>query len=86
MPITVKQLLAARAILEWTQEDLARRSDVSLPTIKRIELRKGEAKTETLAKLQRALEKGDDAGAIRFIAENGGGVGVRLKKRSRGKR
>lgn len=77
--ITVEQLKAARGILEWTQEDLADQSGVSTPTIKRIELRKGEAKAETMAKLRRALEKA----GVEFIPENGGGPGVRLKRKAK---
>jgi len=78
---TTEQLRGARAMLGITQAELARRSRVSLPTIKRLELGKGAlgAHASTLANLQRALE----AAGVDFIAEDGGGPGVRLKKRKR---
>ena len=61
-----------------TQAELAERSGVSLPTIKRLELRRGllPVRLATLLKLQRALE----AAGVEFIAGgNGGGPGLRLK-------
>ncbi len=64
-----------------TQAELAERSGVSLPTIKRLETGWGRlgVRLHTLQKLQRALE----AAGVEFIAENGGGAGVRLKNRAR---
>jgi hypothetical protein len=58
---------------------LAAASSVSLSTIKRLESKPGRmsAHGSTLAALQNAFE---DAG-IEFIDENGGGPGVRLRKR-----
>ena len=75
---------AARALLRWEQRDLADASSISLPTIKRLESKPGtlEAHTSTVAALTRALE---NAG-IEFIDENGGGPGVRLRKRQRPKK
>ncbi|WP_448150993.1 helix-turn-helix domain-containing protein [Labrys miyagiensis] len=72
------QLRAARALLGWSQDRLAEASGVSLPTIKRLEPGAGplSTKVETMDKLQRALET---AGVI-FVAENGEGAGVRLRK------
>jgi transcriptional regulator with XRE-family HTH domain len=65
-------------MLGWSQERLAVESGVSVPTIKRLEpgddpLR---VRLDTIEKLQRALES---AGVI-FVAENGEGPGVRLRK------
>lgn len=76
--LTSELIRAARALLRWEQRDLAEASSVSLPTIKRLESKRGivEAHGSTLAALKRALE---DAG-VEFIAENGGGAGVRLHK------
>ena len=70
---------AARALLRWEQRDLARASSVSLPTIKRLESRPGimAAHMSTVAALRKALE----ATGVEFIDENGGGPGVRLRKR-----
>lgn len=72
------QIRAARALLAWRQEDLAKASAVGLATIARIEQRDGlaMANMSTLLRIQRALE---EAG-VRFIAtDTHGGPGVRLK-------
>lgn len=76
--ITSEQVRAARALLRWKQNDLADVSEVSLPTIKRLEGMPGiiSANHLTLLAIERVLT---EAG-IEFIPENGGGVGVRLKK------
>jgi predicted transcriptional regulator len=76
--LTSELIRAARALLRWEQRDLAQESSVSLPTIKRLESKPGilGAHDSTVAALQRALE---NAG-IEFIAENGGGPGLRLGK------
>jgi transcriptional regulator with XRE-family HTH domain len=81
--ITVRQIKAARALLAWSQGDLAKASGISEPTVARLESVDGPigGRPDTSEKLQAALERA----GIEFIAENGGGAGVRLKKRS-GKR
>ncbi len=78
--ITIRQVKAARALLGWSQGDLAVRSGVSEPTIARLEAEDGVlgGRPETAGKILRALE-GD---GIEFIPENGGGLGVRLARRS----
>lgn len=78
--ITGAQLRAARALLQMDQKSLAELSNVSIATIKRLEPTVGPIKANkvTIEALRRALE----AAGIEFIAENGGGVGVRLAKRS----
>ena len=70
---------AARALLRWDQRDLEAASSVSLPTIKRLESKPGimAAHPATVLALRRAFE----TAGIEFIDENGGGSGVRLKKR-----
>jgi predicted transcriptional regulator len=77
--ISVRQLKAARSLLAWSQGDLAMSSGVSEPTIARLESEDGPigGRAETGEKLVAALQKA----GIEFIAENGGGAGVRLKKR-----
>jgi len=69
---------AARALLRWSQSDLAAKSAVSLPTVKRLESQSGDlgGRAETIAAIRAALE----AAGVEFIAENGGGAGVRLKR------
>ncbi|QDY69814.1 helix-turn-helix domain-containing protein [Qingshengfaniella alkalisoli] len=76
--VSVEQVKAARALLRWSQKDLAERSGVSLPTVKRLEAGTGPigGRDDTEAALRGALEA---AGAT-FIPENGGGAGARLKR------
>jgi transcriptional regulator with XRE-family HTH domain len=65
----------ARAALNLGVRDLAHAAKVSPTTISRVE--RGEALfPRTLAAIRSALE----AAGVEFIAENGGGPGVRLRK------
>jgi transcriptional regulator with XRE-family HTH domain len=81
-PITIEQLRAARALLGWSQSKLAQRAELSLPTVKRVEAGDGpRVSEEARLRLQGALE----LGGVEFIDENGGGPGVRLRKRQRPK-
>lgn len=73
---SIRQVKAARALLEWSQRDLAEHSGVSLPTIQRIEASGAPGSAQTMDKLKDALE----AAGIDFIPENGGGAGVRLRE------
>jgi predicted transcriptional regulator len=79
--ISIRQVKAARALLAWSQADLAEASGVSEPTIARLEAQDGPigGRPETGAALVAALEKA----GIEFIAENGGGAGVRMRRRGR---
>ncbi len=76
--LTSEQVRAARALLRLEQKDLAKDSGVSLPSIQRLETRPGPlaAQPRTVAAIRAALE----AAGVEFIAENGGGAGVRLRK------
>lgn len=78
MSISSEQIRAARALLRWEQKDLASASKVSLPSVKRLEGQPGvlAAQPRTVEALVGALE---NAGIV-FVAENGEGPGVRLKK------
>ena len=54
---TVEQLRAARALLGWSQTELASRAGLSLPTVKRVEGGFGpNVSDEARLKLQQALE------------------------------
>jgi transcriptional regulator with XRE-family HTH domain len=81
MPITPAQSRAARGLLGISQSTLAAQSDVSLRTIQHFESGRRQPIPLTADAIQRALE----VAGVEFIAENGGGSGVRLKKR-KGKR
>ncbi|MBS0641829.1 MAG: helix-turn-helix domain-containing protein [Proteobacteria bacterium] len=76
--VSVRQLKAARALLAWTQTDLATHSGVSDATIKRVEAKDGDigGRLETAEKIIATLE----AAGVKFLRETGGGQGVRLQK------
>jgi hypothetical protein len=77
------QIRAARALLRWSAADLARHTALGINTIRRAEVAE-EGTSLTLANdlaIRRALE----AAGVVFIDENGGGVGVRLRARIKGK-
>jgi transcriptional regulator with XRE-family HTH domain len=78
LAIAAEQLRAGRALLGWSQTKLAKRAGMSLPTVKRVETERGpRVSKEARVALRRALE----LGGVDFIDENGGGPGVRLRKR-----
>lgn len=75
--ISAKQIKAARVFLDLEQRHLAEISGLSLPTIQRMEKHGVERSSVANAqKVRAALE----AAGVEFIAENGGGPGVRLRK------
>ena len=75
------EIRAARALLGWSQSELAHRAGVGLATLQRIEQNEGILKGNfsTILKIERALE---EAG-IHFIEDDKGEIGVTLKKRTR---
>lgn len=75
--ILAHQLKAARTLARLDQQELADRSGLSVPTIKRMEAGDGPVRGnyESVAAVVAALE----AAGIDFITENGGGPGVRLR-------
>jgi transcriptional regulator with XRE-family HTH domain len=75
------QCKLARTMLGLTVVETAKLCDVSHETIRRIEADDTTLKEKTIAKVRAAFEKA----GVEFIAENGGGPGVRLKK-AKGKR
>lgn len=72
--ISTAQIRAARGLLKWTQATLAHRAAVSVVTLNMIENETVRPRGATLAAIRRALE----AGGVRFIEDNGAGVGVRF--------
>ena len=78
-PLTSFQIRAARALVKWSAEDLARNSSVSLRTIRRAEL--AERHTSMTAPNDLAIRRAFEGAGVEFIDENGGGPGVRLGKR-----
>ncbi len=69
--ISIEQIKAARALLDWTQDDLANASGLSKPSINILERRISNPKQATMTAIQRALE---DAG-VEFTD----GPGVKLR-------
>ena len=82
-PLSSAQIRAARALLRWSAQDLAQKSALGVNTIRRAEVAE-DAIALTVANdltIRRALE----SAGVEFIDENGGGPGVRLRKRATGK-
>ena len=65
----------ARVAVGWGVRELATAADVSPNTIARLE-RGDPLKESTVVTIRTALE----SAGVEFIAENGGGAGVRLRK------
>jgi hypothetical protein len=80
LPLTSSQIRAARALLRWSADDLAKESALGLSTIKRAELAEGETSLTTANDL--SIRRTLEAAGVEFIDENGGGPGVRHRKRS----
>jgi transcriptional regulator with XRE-family HTH domain len=80
--VTMKsiQLRMARAAVGWGVRELAEKAGVTANTVTRIE-NGADARQSTMDSLQQALE----AAGVMFIDENGGGPGVRLRKRQQRK-
>lgn len=80
LKVSIRQIKAARALLGWSQTDLAKRSDVSEPTIMRLEAKDDGGlggRSDIAAKIVATLE----SGGVIFVVENGEGPGVRLRKK-----
>lgn len=73
--ITGSQCRAARALAEISRDMLAKLSEVDATVIEHFERKMDRPADEAVAAIAAALES---AGIV-FLAENGGGVGVRLK-------
>lgn len=71
-----EQLRAARALKGISQEALAQAVGTTTKTIRRAETGADTVSGDTIAAIRLALE----AAGVEFIAENGGGAGVRLRK------
>jgi ribosome-binding protein aMBF1 (putative translation factor) len=78
--LTSAQIRAARALVRWSAEDLARQTSLSVTTIRRAELANEETSMTTANDL--AVRRAFEAAGVEFIDENGGGPGVRLRKRT----
>jgi len=72
-----EQIRAARAMLKWTADDLAKKSDIGVATIRRLEVMNGipSGQTRILESIQKTLEQG----GVEFIGTPDHQPGVRLK-------
>jgi hypothetical protein len=77
------QIRAARALLRWSAVDLARQSRLGVNTIRRAEV--ADQGISLTAANELAIRSALETAGIEFIDENGGGPGVRLRKRQRTK-
>lgn len=80
-PLTREQCRAARGLLDWSQTDLAKKSELSEGTVRHFESGLRVPSVDSLTTLRAAMEKA----GVEFIPENGGGAGVRLAKRTKSK-
>ncbi|MGG6895799.1 helix-turn-helix transcriptional regulator [Rhizobium sp. BR 315] len=76
--LTPSQCRAARALLDWSQQNLAEYSKIGNATIRNFEGGKSVPQHATLDVLRRCFE----AGGVLFIDQNGNGPGVRLRDRT----
>jgi transcriptional regulator with XRE-family HTH domain len=73
--LTASQCRAARALIEWSQQQLSQSASIDLQTIADFEKRFRSADETTRRRLRATLE----AAGVIYISENGGGAGARLK-------
>lgn len=74
--ITPRQIRAARALLGWSQQQLADKAIVSLNALARLEIGNVDSRVSTMMAIQKALIKA----GIEFLDADEKGEGVRLKK------
>lgn len=76
--ITADQCRAGRGLVDWSQAQLAEKAGVGIVTVRQLEASSHRPRRATLDVIRRALE----SAGVEFIDENGGGPGVRLRKRA----
>jgi transcriptional regulator with XRE-family HTH domain len=77
--VTPAQCRAGRGLLDWSQQELAKKAGVGVVTVRQLEAGVHEPRRATLDVVRRCFE----AAGIEFIDENGGGPGVRIKKKDK---
>jgi transcriptional regulator with XRE-family HTH domain len=76
--INAAQCRAARGLIGWSQQELAKNAGVGTVAVHQLESGTSQPRRATLDVIRRAFEKA----GVEFIEENGGGAGVRLRKPS----
>jgi transcriptional regulator with XRE-family HTH domain len=79
--ITPAQSRAARALLDITQTELADAADLGLSTVVDFERERRRVSPVAIEAIRHTLRRA----GVEFIDENGGGPGVRLRKRQQKK-
>jgi predicted transcriptional regulator len=79
MPLP-SQIRAARALIGWSQQRLAKAANVSLAALNNLERSITDPRVSTVSAVQAALEKA----GVEFT--NGGEPGVKMKAKPKGKR
>ena len=74
--INAAQCRAARGLIGWSQQELAKNAGVGTVAVHQLESGTSQPRRATLDVIRRAFEKA----GVEFIDENGGGAGVRLRK------
>lgn len=72
--ITPRQIRAARALIGWSQQQLADKAIVSLNAVTRLERGEVDSRVSTLTAVQKALTKA----GVEFLSADTKGEGVRL--------
>lgn len=73
--LTPRQIRAARALLGWSQQQLADKAIVSLNAVTRLEKGKVDTRLSTLSAIEKALIKA----GVEFLPADLKGEGVRLR-------
>jgi ribosome-binding protein aMBF1 (putative translation factor) len=76
--LTSAQIRAARGLVRWSAEDLAREARLGLATIRRAE--QADDQTSMTAANDLAVRRALESAGVEFIDKNGGGPGVRLRE------
>ena len=76
VPCSKPSSCCRRALLDWSQQELADRAGVGIVTLRQLEGGNTQPRRATFDVIRRALE----SAGVEFIDENGGGPGVRLRK------
>jgi transcriptional regulator with XRE-family HTH domain len=77
--MTPAQCRAARALLDWSQSKLAEAAGLGLSTVVDFERERRSISDSAKSEIEAALH----AAGVIFVAENGEGAGVRLRKRKK---
>jgi ribosome-binding protein aMBF1 (putative translation factor) len=74
--ITSDQIRAARALLRWSADDLARHANIGVATIRRFELQEGVPSGQI--RILEALKSALETAGVEFTGSQAEGVGVKL--------